>query len=509
MEDDSYPLPKLTWHPSTESFSHDRPSKRVRLSPPLSSDPVLFSSDDDPSIDNYVGPGRRKRQFRGPWYQQKECGSQNVQVRNSRRKFERQYDSGVFLGSDCTDTEDAVEDDGQWRNPLGLSARQWNSRQPIVKQEATPEVLARKYIDICLEEGLEIIDLSSRNLTVLSNDTIRPLSTFTRNLTFAIDVFDELNPNLKIFLASNRLNYLPEELFNLERLTVLSIRDNDIYEIPPVIARLQNLNELNISQNKLQYLPYEILDLFSANCHLTGFQIHPNPFLEPHFPPEEEAGSDEEVEVIPVVQTQSRPRRGAIWPGLQNWHPEWKISYQARSEIRYLDFNGAHLQGPNFSRNTLFGPGTPTNGIPIAKCDDVPQPPNTRGYMVSRAPSLLEVALNACAQSSDLPNLSAMLPDLSPEYFPGLLAYASAKKESGDTICTMCKRKFIIPRTEWIEWWEIRKSIENQNMATAIAPFQEMVNERDVKERMVPLIRRGCSWLCTPAKTISEVDVAN
>jgi len=89
-----------------------------------------------------------------------------------------------------------------------------------------------------------------------------------------------------------------------------------------------------------------------------------------------------------------------------------------------------------------------------------------------------------------------MLPDPHPPYFPTLLAKVNAKKESGDTNCTICKRSFIVARTEWIEWWEISKAEEH--LVSAASPLREMENERDVLERMVPLMRRGCSWLCVP-----------
>ena len=103
------------------------------------------------------------------------------------------------------------------------------------------------------------------------------------------------------------------------------------------------------------------------------------------------------------------------------------------------------------------------------------------------------------SRNSDLPRLHAMLPDPHPPYFPALLAQVTAKKESGDTKCTICSRSFIIARTEWIEWWEISKS-EEAPLVSAASPLRQMENERDVVERMVPLIRRGCSWLCVPGK---------
>lgn len=91
-----------------------------------------------------------------------------------------------------------------------------------------------------------------------------------------------------------------------------------------------------------------------------------------------------------------------------------------------------------------------------------------------------------------------MLPEPYPEYFPELLATVVAKKESGATKCTICKRDFIIPRTEWIEWWEIAKCADDKGVTSAASPLRQKENERDFVERMVPLMRRGCSWLCVP-----------
>ena len=80
------------------------------------------------------------------------------------------------------------------------------------------------------------------------------------------------------------------------------------------------------------------------------------------------------------------------------------------------------------------------------------------------------------------------------------MADAAEKKESGGSKCTICARSFIIPRTEWIEWWEIAKVLEINSTASAASPLRQMENERDVLESMVPLMRRGCSWLCVPEK---------
>lgn len=318
-------------------------------------------------------------------------------------------------------------------------------------------------------------------------------------------MFARLEPKLKVFLASNRLTALPEELFNLPNLRVLSLRGNKLYELPPAIGRLQNLTELNISQNSLQYLPFEILDLFSDTSRLQSFQIHPNLFHERQTPPQETA--DDENASDDEIQKPERPRRGAICEILspsrrRSWHPHWKISYNARTEVRYLDLNGAHLKGPTLSKHTLFGPRKFPDGIPVADSNDIPTPPTPRGQSVSRVPSLLELSLRACSRTPQLPYLASELPEDCPESFLGLLGLVAAKKESGGTKCTVCKRDFIIPRTEWIEWWQIAKAMDEPEAGSTSS--QKVANERDAAESMVPLIRRGCSWLCVPRRAVAE-----
>jgi hypothetical protein len=159
------PLPKLSWDHVTNSFANHRTRKRVRSSPPVSSDPALFSSDDDPSADNYTQE-RRKRKYRGPWYQQRpaEGGSQGVielGLKKGKRPFERQYDSGVFMGSDGTETDEIMETIGdfQFKRPK----LPWKNARPTVQFEklvSPAEELARGQILRCLEAGDESIDLS-------------------------------------------------------------------------------------------------------------------------------------------------------------------------------------------------------------------------------------------------------------------------------------------------------------------------------------------------------------
>jgi hypothetical protein len=158
-------LPRLAYNPVTELFSNNPPRKRVRhSSPPISSDPAIFSSDDDPSAENYTKE-RSKKKFRGPWYRQvpaSESGLQdaheNEPRKKSKRRFERQFDSGVFLGSDGTDVDEAPEGI-EFVNASALPLR--SSRIAQTRHlELSPEELARGQIQRCLEDGTEGIDLS-------------------------------------------------------------------------------------------------------------------------------------------------------------------------------------------------------------------------------------------------------------------------------------------------------------------------------------------------------------
>jgi hypothetical protein len=158
MADDLPPL-RFTWDANSQSFSKNR--KRMRFSsPPVSSDPAIFSSDDDPSADNYTQE-RRKKKYRGPWYQQRpaaDVGYSREQdlKRKGKRIFERQFDSGIFMGSDGTDMEG---DDFELMVPSKPLPKQPRTIQAVQcmpsAEEAAQEEIAR-----CLDEGVEAIDLS-------------------------------------------------------------------------------------------------------------------------------------------------------------------------------------------------------------------------------------------------------------------------------------------------------------------------------------------------------------
>ena len=96
---------------------------------------------------------------------------------------------------------------------------------------------------------------------------------------------------IDLYLGNNIITKLPTELFNLRDLRILSLREltftlssivnlldtgsNQITYLPPEIAKLENLVDLNIALNKLRFLPSELENM----KNLTKLIVLPNPFL--------------------------------------------------------------------------------------------------------------------------------------------------------------------------------------------------------------------------------------
>jgi hypothetical protein len=164
-------LPKLTWDEETQSFSNN-PRKRLRarsqsgkVSTPIStsSDPAIFSSDDDPSLENY-SRSRRKKRYVGSWYQQHPTSSDSAIGEESRRilpkgkrTFQRNFDSGVWMSSDGTDGSDDTEELYMPKS----SIEQHSVHQLAIKSSDVSEAeqRAQQIIRRCLDHSVEDINL--------------------------------------------------------------------------------------------------------------------------------------------------------------------------------------------------------------------------------------------------------------------------------------------------------------------------------------------------------------
>jgi hypothetical protein len=333
--------------------------------------------------------------------------------------------------------------------------------------------------------------------------------------------YHPLRPKLKLFLSSNSLRRVPGEIFNLDNVTVLSFRNNLLVDLPSAIGRLRRLVELNLANNNLHFLPYEILGIFSEGSKLHSLTWHPNPFFEPNtaerslykggapYPPDLRDG---------VISHSGRP--GAVSSVLPSTSPKWNVNYKFRTQVRFMNIDGTLAKGPSFPRDESLFSCPPrqrnapnyahhfggSNVVPVAPNDDVPEPPSSSPQLIrgraSNAPSLLELALKKWSHTPQLPDMSEWLGYEPPEQLGRIMDDAKILRETEAEVrdCTICARQFIVPRTEWLEWWQISKVQENKDLASAASPLRHMENRRDQIESLVPFIRRGCSWRCLPQR---------
>ncbi|MBS3903918.1 MAG: hypothetical protein KGZ39_01160 [Simkania sp.] len=86
-------------------------------------------------------------------------------------------------------------------------------------------------------------------------------------------VFGELTQLTDLDVSGNRLEELPEEIVELSRLTTLKAYSNQLRSLPKDIGKLQKLDALDISENNLLELPVGIGEL----VNLTSLDLSENP----------------------------------------------------------------------------------------------------------------------------------------------------------------------------------------------------------------------------------------
>ena len=123
-------------------------------------------------------------------------------------------------------------------------------------------VVNRKY------GNLEVLDLSCKNLTMISKE-IRQLQNLThlylyRNKLTSIpsDIGEMIN--LKVLdLDNNQLTSIPKEIGQLQNLQQLYLCDNKLTSILSEIGEIINLQELRLDYNMLVSIPNEIGQLYN------------------------------------------------------------------------------------------------------------------------------------------------------------------------------------------------------------------------------------------------------
>lgn len=340
-------------------------------------------------------------------------------------------------------------------------------------------------------------------LETISNNTISLLSEFVAIPNVEKDVpFEQRDPSLQLFLFNNRLTRVPGAIFDLNHLTVLSLRGNQLTELPPSIRKLTNLRELNLSQNLLRYLPMELLELlYDQNCSLETLQLHPNPWYQPK---PAETGPHSGLLWLKTRPPIRDPKHsGNRWLkkslGAEALHRNVNLYafFRARTPVEVTYTVGA---GPS---NFHIGHGE--TYLPTEDWDSEPQWPTDLSRPLSkRVPSLMELSLQACLRSPYLTKLSGLLDPQSHRHLFGRLEKAQEWLETGGVTCTVCQQPMINPTAQWLEWWQIYESKKIDLVTSAsnslVARLSSHPAARSLSgnkdEKMIPFIRRACSWKC-------------
>ena len=111
--------------------------------------------------------------------------------------------------------------------------------------------------------NLLILDMSNNKLEFLPK-TIHLLSSLT-----------------ELYLSSNNLRTLPNEITQLKNLKILYLRNNKLEKLPTSIELMQSLEVLDISLNNLQNLPISIYKLRNLKAlYLSGNKLSESEIIE-------------------------------------------------------------------------------------------------------------------------------------------------------------------------------------------------------------------------------------
>ncbi|KAI9716119.1 MAG: hypothetical protein M1812_005547 [Candelaria pacifica] len=519
--DDEPDLPSTCNHHN--NFPHQLPDqlapsrKRPReYEPNCSSDPAFFSSDDflDTSADDYLKCTKKKRKFRGTWWDKKPLEPQS-EDQQGKRVFKRNIDSGIWLEED--DMDDLTELDplatqlstphSQTHSPVSnpietapsdhnLAIKNNNSsglphdldfnngttrRSDSFKPQKTttgffiegpdePPDTAEIRVRRCVDNGHQYVNLNVLNLQEINYSTLAPLKFIVKdprshNLLKPPYVYEPFLPELYLTLADNFLRSLPTGLFDLEMISGLSLRNNKLTEIPSIIGRLTNLKELNLSGNKLRFLPWELLSMILQG-KLVNLILGINQLVQ--------------VDQVSIPKSKHPEAKGEHHPIETTAAKPLMPRFLAATAVTYFEVDSTrHYASP--TPPSLLA--QTKNILPAASSSYVPASPDADS--VSIVPSLVEISLRSC--TTNISNLNQM-PDMysvnGPEVLPRLIREALLSESMGGKKCSVCGRSYIVARTEWMEWWGF------------VDDDDDLPGSRPMFHGNLPLLRRGCSWQC-------------
>ncbi|KAL5122054.1 hypothetical protein ACEQ8H_000271 [Pleosporales sp. CAS-2024a] len=249
------------------------PPRNHAPSPKSSSPPPLFSSDDSresADLTNYESPRIFKNKRKGAWWDTTDSAHYTPEAKKT--KMTRNFDSGVYMMSDSTDSSESLLP--PHRPPFGVDGTvdlddelddSSNSVQSFRSNEG--EVRFCDQMERGLEQNSQAYDFSGQDYADSDIRRIGQLASVIKNVDPGSHLpvegqYRSMVPELYVDLSSNQLHVLTSALFQLQSLTTLVLTDNRIHELPPQIGQLRNLREFHISRNPIKWLPIDMLPLF-------------------------------------------------------------------------------------------------------------------------------------------------------------------------------------------------------------------------------------------------------
>ncbi|KAF3044595.1 hypothetical protein E8E12_000818 [Didymella heteroderae] len=517
----SSPPHAIATNPPSSPFFE--PQQYGAFSPKSSSPPPMFSSDDSGEtldITNYESPRIFKNKRKGAWYETDRRESAQVSPEPKKMRISRKYDSGVYMMSD--NSEVSVDPLPEHKSPFPFPDEDIEEDEPEPVRTTGARATFSSMLSVGVDRNCQEYDFSGLGLEDDDIKQIGDLNSVIKNLPDpgndlpAEGQYRSMVPELYVNLSQNSLRRMTPSLFNLQYLTSLKLRGNQIEELPPQISQLRNLQELDVSLNNLHSLPFELLHMLAPHGKLEHLTTLGNPLLE-HVSQGRYRKLDERVtftsspkDIYPRLQSCSDPD-ALVWhiryiESMKNFlvavdstyatggsnrderifphHPAASVvadqpasRFIGRTLVSYFDQAGQLIRG---------SPARPlpnTSDFPvIVETDEgaygVPSSPIFAPTAVSRIPSLLTMSVTTALMNITVQETRERLGE--PVPYDADAIFAQARLNNADVgfgyfrQCHVCKKDYIVARAEWIEFW-----------STSFTVFY-------------PLKVKVCSWGCVP-----------
>jgi hypothetical protein len=284
-----------------------------------------------------------------------------------------------------------------------------------------------------------------------------------------------------LMMSNNRLSRVPGMLFSVENLVDLTLWRNELTELPPAIAQCRNLRSLNVACNRLRYLPFELIERLAM---LHTLSIAGNDFFIPDIALHPDQPSSFWGIRGNGPPTESDKDRLAVW-------------YVGRGPVQYTD-----TAGGIYSSFRVPPAGRWWNRIPIQDPSEQPGPLARRQVgesmthpssnvppPLSRVPSLVEFCARSLAKSGWPEEYDDTASE--PDILATAIDAAAQARYKGGQFCAICKKPYVIARTQWIEFFIYDPYRDESKITSDWTPEYKT-------SIAVPCLRSGCSWKCVP-----------